>query len=88
MAETAAIVPADSARAARPHDAMTENLIASGTITSAVVEAAFQTVPRHAFVPPGIPLEHAYNPGKWCASRRTPTARRCCRSARRSCRPG
>jgi protein-L-isoaspartate O-methyltransferase len=38
-----------------------DRLIAAGTITSAVVEAAFRTVPPHTFLPAVTPLEVAYN---------------------------
>jgi len=39
--------------------ALTERLVADGTITSAAVEAAFRTVPRHLFTP-GTSLADAY----------------------------
>ncbi len=40
---------------------MAEGLIAEGWITSPHVEAAFRSVPRHLFTPPGTPLETSYN---------------------------
>lgn len=40
---------------------MTDQLVAERWITSADVEAAFRVVPRHLFVPPGIPPETAYD---------------------------
>jgi protein-L-isoaspartate(D-aspartate) O-methyltransferase len=46
---------------------MTDRLITDGLISSPVVAAAFRTVPRHEFVPPGTPLELAY-----CASESVP----------------
>jgi protein-L-isoaspartate(D-aspartate) O-methyltransferase len=51
-------VDADEAR--RLRDAMTDKLMKEGRITSAVIEAAFRTVPRHAFVRSGTPLEECY----------------------------
>lgn len=52
---------ADPGQADRLREAMTDKLIAGGWITSPAVEAAFRTVPRHEFTPPGTPLEVAYN---------------------------
>jgi protein-L-isoaspartate(D-aspartate) O-methyltransferase len=40
---------------------MADGLVAEGWITSPHVEAAFRSVPRHLFMPPGTPLETAYN---------------------------
>jgi protein-L-isoaspartate(D-aspartate) O-methyltransferase len=40
---------------------MADGLVAKGWITSPHVEAAFRSVPRHLFMPPGTPLETAYN---------------------------
>ncbi|MEU8263151.1 methyltransferase, FxLD system [Micromonospora sp. NPDC048999] len=42
-------------------DALVDRLIADGMITSPAVETAFRTVPRHAFVPVGTPLEVVYD---------------------------
>ncbi|MGH3899601.1 MAG: methyltransferase, FxLD system [Pseudonocardiaceae bacterium] len=52
---------ADSERAAQVRNALTDQLLANGMITSPVVERAFRTVLRHAFVLEGTPLEVAYN---------------------------
>jgi len=41
-------------------DALVDKLCADGMITSAVVERAFRTVPRHRFMPAGTPLQDAY----------------------------
>ena len=46
--------------AQRLRDAMTDKLVKNGWITSAGIETAFRTVPRHAFAPPGSSLEAAY----------------------------
>ncbi|WP_433498582.1 methyltransferase, FxLD system [Sphaerimonospora sp. CA-214678] len=51
----------DSDRAVEIRNALADKLRAEGMITSEVVERAFRTVPRHEFVPPGTPLEVAYN---------------------------
>ena len=51
-------VDADEAR--RLRDAMTGKLMKQARITSAAIEAAFRTVPRHAFARPGTPLEECY----------------------------
>jgi protein-L-isoaspartate(D-aspartate) O-methyltransferase len=40
---------------------MADGLVAEGWIKSPHVEAAFRSVPRHLFMPPGTPLETAYN---------------------------
>jgi protein-L-isoaspartate(D-aspartate) O-methyltransferase len=40
---------------------MADGLVAEGWITSPHVEVAFRSVPRHLFMPPGTPLETAYN---------------------------
>ncbi|GAA4638970.1 hypothetical protein GCM10023196_098740 [Actinoallomurus vinaceus] len=50
---------ANSARALR--DAMMDQLLTDGKITSPRVEHAFRTVPRHEFVPAGTALEAAYD---------------------------
>nr|WP_246083787.1 methyltransferase, FxLD system [Nonomuraea diastatica] len=50
----------DQARAAELRDKLADELIAAGHIKSAQVEAAFRTVPRHAFVPADTPLEITY----------------------------
>ncbi len=42
-------------------NALTDQLLSTGMITSPVVERAFRTVPRHRFVPEGTPLDVAYN---------------------------
>ena len=39
---------------------LVEQLLGAGFITMPAVEAAFRVVPRHAFVPPGTPLEEVY----------------------------
>ncbi len=52
-------VDADAAR--RLRDAMTDKLVKQGRITSAAIEAAFRTVPRHAFARPGNSLEDCYH---------------------------
>jgi protein-L-isoaspartate(D-aspartate) O-methyltransferase len=52
-------VDADEARQLR--DAMTDKLVKQGRITSAAIEAAFRTVPRHAFARPGNSLEDCYH---------------------------
>jgi protein-L-isoaspartate(D-aspartate) O-methyltransferase len=52
-------VDADEAR--RLRDAMTDKLVKQGRITSAAIEAAFRTVPRHAFARPGNSLEDCYH---------------------------
>jgi protein-L-isoaspartate(D-aspartate) O-methyltransferase len=49
----------DQARQLR--DAMTDTLVQRGAVASPAVEAAFRTVPRHAFALPGTPLEECYN---------------------------
>ncbi|MFI9598100.1 methyltransferase, FxLD system [Nonomuraea sp. NPDC052265] len=41
-------------------DKLADELAAAGYITSAEVDRAFRTVPRHAFVPAGTPLEVTY----------------------------
>jgi protein-L-isoaspartate(D-aspartate) O-methyltransferase len=52
-------VDADETR--RLRDAMTDKLVKQGRITSAEIEAAFRTVPRHAFARPGNSLEDCYH---------------------------
>jgi protein-L-isoaspartate(D-aspartate) O-methyltransferase len=52
-------VDADEAR--RLRDAMTDKLVKQGRITSPAIEAAFRTVPRHAFARPGNSLEDCYH---------------------------
>lgn len=47
-------------RAVELREALVRELRSAGMITSDVVEAAFRTVPRHEFVPPGTPLEQVY----------------------------
>ena len=42
-------------------EAMIDQLVTEGWITSPHVEAAFRAVPRHLFMPPGTPLEPSYN---------------------------
>ena len=58
MTETTAI-DADEAR--RLRDAMTDKIVRLGPVTSPRIEAAFRTVPRHAFARPGTPLEECYH---------------------------
>ena len=41
------------------HQALVEQLIKNGCITTAAVEAAFRAVPRHLFLP-SMPPEHVY----------------------------
>ncbi|MEQ4720375.1 hypothetical protein [Nonomuraea sp. B19D2] len=53
----------DQAQAAELRDKSADELIAAGHIRSAPVEAAFRTVPRHAFVPADTPLEITYQAG-------------------------
>lgn len=50
----------DADRAADARGVLVDQLLASGIITRLAVEAAFRSVPRHAFVPPGTPLEEVY----------------------------
>ncbi|MFI7225134.1 methyltransferase, FxLD system [Nonomuraea angiospora] len=50
----------DQERAAELRDKLADELKEAGFIASAQVEAAFRTVPRHAFVPAGTPLEVTY----------------------------
>jgi protein-L-isoaspartate(D-aspartate) O-methyltransferase len=40
---------------------MTDKLVELGSVTSPQIEAAFRTVPRHAFARPGTPLEECYH---------------------------
>jgi protein-L-isoaspartate(D-aspartate) O-methyltransferase len=42
---------------------MTDELVKLERITSPAVDAAFRTVPRHAFARPGISLEECYRHG-------------------------
>jgi protein-L-isoaspartate(D-aspartate) O-methyltransferase len=51
----------EPARARALRNTMTNKLLADGKLFSPTVEAAFQTVPRHVFVPPGTPVEQAYD---------------------------
>jgi protein-L-isoaspartate O-methyltransferase len=55
-----ATTAADAEEARRLRDAMTDKLVRLGSVTSPQIEAAFRTVPRHAFVRPGTPLEECY----------------------------
>ncbi|SHF68810.1 methyltransferase, FxLD system [Streptoalloteichus hindustanus] len=50
----------DDASAAEFRDALVDQLLTNGMITSPVVERAFRTVPRHLFVAEGTPLEATY----------------------------
>ncbi|WP_322780394.1 methyltransferase, FxLD system [Frankia sp. Cas4] len=50
----------DPRTAAERRDALVDELVATGRITTAAVERAFRTVPRHLFMPEGTPLEDAY----------------------------
>src|SRR5437868_12996288 len=52
---------ADADEARRLRDAMTDKLMRLERITSPAIEAAFRTVPRHAFARPGTPLEECYH---------------------------
>lgn len=54
--------PASPARDDHLRDALVEELLAAGSITTPEVEAAFRTVPRHLFAPE-VPLEQAYANG-------------------------
>jgi len=58
VTETTA-VDADEAR--RLRDAMTNKIVKLGSVASPRIEAAFRTVPRHAFALPGTPLEECYH---------------------------
>jgi protein-L-isoaspartate(D-aspartate) O-methyltransferase len=51
----------EAGEARRLRDAMTDKLVKLGRVTSASIEAAFRTVPRHAFAVPGTPLEECYH---------------------------
>lgn len=51
----------NDADAAQFRDALVDRLIATRKITSAVVEQAFRTVPRHLFVAEGTPLATTYS---------------------------
>ncbi|MGP3960789.1 hypothetical protein ACTWPT_32740 [Nonomuraea sp. 3N208] len=53
----------DQTQAAELRDKFADEPIATGHIRSAPVEAAFRTVPRHAFVPADTPLEITYQAG-------------------------
>jgi protein-L-isoaspartate(D-aspartate) O-methyltransferase len=57
---TTAAAAVDSADASRLRDALTDALLAKGSITDPRIEAAFRAVPRHLFAPPGTSLEAAY----------------------------
>ena len=56
-----AITAVDADEARRLRDAMTDKIVKLGGITSAQVEAAFRSVPRHAFARSGTPLEECYH---------------------------
>ena len=58
MTGTAAV---DDDQARQLRDAMTDKLVKLGSVTSPQIEAAFRTVPRHAFARPGTPLEECYH---------------------------
>lgn len=69
---------ADPRSAGQLREAMTDQLVADGWITSPEVEAAFRSVPRHEFVPRGTTLEAAYGArGSGRSPRRTRKARTC-----------
>lgn len=51
----------DSEEAGKFRSAMTEKLLTDRMITTPAVEAAFRTVPRHAFVPAGFSLGAVYD---------------------------
>jgi len=55
-----ATTAADADEARRLRDAMTDKLVKLGSVASPQIEAAFRTVPRHAFARPGTPLEQCY----------------------------
>lgn len=55
-----ATTAADADEARRLRDAMTDKLVKLGSVASPQIEAAFRTVPRHAFARPGTPLEECY----------------------------
>jgi protein-L-isoaspartate(D-aspartate) O-methyltransferase len=59
VTQTTAVV--DAGEAQRLRDAMTDKLMKLERITSPAIEAAFRTVPRHAFARPGTPLEECYH---------------------------
>jgi protein-L-isoaspartate(D-aspartate) O-methyltransferase len=59
MIQAASMTGSGQARELRQE--MAEGLIAEGWITSPRVEAAFRSVPRHLFTPPGTPLETSYD---------------------------
>lgn len=53
-------VPKDADQVVAVRRALVDRLLASRTITTHAVEAAFSVVPRHVFVPPSTPLEEVY----------------------------
>lgn len=55
-----ATTAADADEARRLRDAMTDKLVKLGSVASPQIEAAFRTVPRHAFARPGTSLEECY----------------------------
>ena len=58
-ANVAPVTDTNDARTTELRDALTDWIRSRGTFTTAAVEAAFRTVPRHLFLP-GVPLETAY----------------------------
>jgi protein-L-isoaspartate(D-aspartate) O-methyltransferase len=65
----------DPETAAERRDALVDQLVATGRITSAAVERAFRTVPRHLFMPEGTPLEDAYAVDQSVVMKRDPRGR-------------
>jgi protein-L-isoaspartate(D-aspartate) O-methyltransferase len=51
----------DADEAQRLRDAMTDKIMKLRPIGPQAIEAAFRTVPRHAFARPGTPLEDCYH---------------------------
>ncbi|MEA5367181.1 methyltransferase, FxLD system [Amycolatopsis sp., V23-08] len=62
----------NDASAAKHRDTLADTLLANKIITSAEVERAFRTVPRHLFVAEGTPLEDTYNVDNSVAIKRDP----------------
>ena len=49
----------DDSDVSRLHQALVDDLVQRGHITTPLVEAAFRAVPRHLFVP-GVPFDEVY----------------------------
>ncbi len=62
----------DDTSATEFRDALVDTLLANKMITSALVERAFRTVPRHLFVAEGTPLDVTYNVDNSVAIKRDP----------------